>query len=221
MLDKLNDVYYIYVVNKIRNLMGTKERKERDKKEMIEQILNAAMKLFLDHGYKNVTLRKIAETIEYSPATIYLYFKDKDEILTTLQDRAFEKFYHAQKSVQKIEDPLERLSEHGKVYVQFALENPEYYDLMFIMNEPVEKIKRPEEWRTGMNSYELLKQNVKECIDKDLLKIDNVEIASFVLWSFVHGVASIIIKRGMMVPEEYRESMLQGVFMVLKTIWYK
>ena len=199
--------------------MGTKERKQRDKKDMTDSILDAAMKLFLSQGYKNVTLRKIADEIEYSPATIYLYFKDKEEILLALQTRAFEKFYTAQKSVQNIEDPVQRLMAHGEVYIKFAIENPEQYDLMFIMEQPL--IKKPEEWHTGMNSYDLLRQNVKECTDRGLLKFDNYEAASFALWAFVHGIASILIKRGMMVPDEYKDSMINGAFEFLRQSMYK
>ena len=199
--------------------MGTKERKQRDKKDMTDSVLDAAMKLFLSQGYKNVTLRKIADEIEYSPATIYLYFKDKEEILLALQTRAFEKFYTAQKSVQNIEDPVQRLMAHGEVYIKFAIENPEQYDLMFIMEQPL--IKKPEEWHTGMNSYDLLRQNVKECTDRGLLKFDNYEAASFALWAFVHGIASILIKRGMMVPDEYKDSMINGAFEFLRQSMYK
>lgn len=199
--------------------MGTEERKKRDKQEMVENILNAAMKLFLSQGYKNVTIRKIADEIEYSPGTIYLYFKDKEEILLALQTRAFGKFYEAQMSVQNIKDPVQRLMAHGKKYIEFALANPEYYDLMFIMEQPV--ITKSEEWHTGMNSYDLLRKNVKDCTDKGLLRFNNYEAASFALWSFVHGIASIIIKRGMMVPDQYREEMLNGAFEFLRQSMYK
>lgn len=199
--------------------MGTKERKQRDKIDMTDSILDAAMKLFLSHGYKNVTIRKIADEIEYSPATIYLYFKDKEEILLALQTRAFEKFYTAQKSIQSIEDPVQRLIAHGEVYIKFAIENPGQYDLMFIMEQPI--IKKPEDWHTGMNSYDLLRQNVKECTDRGLLKFDNYEAVSFALWAFVHGIASIIIKRGMMVPEEYKDAMIKGAFDFLRQSMYK
>jgi AcrR family transcriptional regulator len=61
--------------------MGIKERKELEKQKMRKLILDNAMKLFLEKGFENITIRHIAEKIEYSPATIYLYFKDKDEIM--------------------------------------------------------------------------------------------------------------------------------------------
>jgi AcrR family transcriptional regulator len=192
--------------------MGITERKDREKQEVRKLILDEAMKLFLEEGYKNVTLRKIAEGIEYSAGTIYLYFKDKDEILFTLQTMAFEKFHTAQNAVQQIEDPGERLMAHGKAYMKFALENREYYDLMFIMAEPLNKICYPQEWTTGLNSYNLLKKNIKDCIDARVLPEADIEVAAFAFWSFVHGIVTLVIKRGMMFPPEYIDYLVDGAF---------
>ncbi|MFX8778120.1 helix-turn-helix domain-containing protein, partial [Acinetobacter baumannii] len=61
--------------------MGINERKEKQKLELKRLILDASMKLFVEEGFENVSIRKIADLIEYSPTTIYLYFKDKNEIL--------------------------------------------------------------------------------------------------------------------------------------------
>jgi len=192
--------------------MGITERKERERQEVRKLILDSAMKLFLEEGYKNVTIRKIAKQIEYSPGTIYLYFKDKDDILYTLQSIAFEKFHKAQNAVQNIQDPIERLIAHGKAYIKFALSNKEYYDLMFIMSEPLSKICEPQEWTTGLNSYNLLKQNIKDCVDIGILSFDDIETGAFAIWSFVHGICSLIIKRGMIFPQEYIDYLVNGAF---------
>jgi AcrR family transcriptional regulator len=85
--------------------MGIAERRESDKQRMRGRILEAAMKLFLKEGFERVTIRAIAKAIEYSPATIYLYFKDKNEILYALQTIGFEKLYKEQQDVLKIKDP--------------------------------------------------------------------------------------------------------------------
>jgi AcrR family transcriptional regulator len=192
--------------------MSITERKERDRKKMVDLILNAAMKLFLEDGYNNVTIRKIAKVIEYSPATIYLYFTDKDEIFFTLQKRAFTKFHELQKSVLVIKDPVERITAQGWSYIKFALENKEYYDLMFIMNDPVRKIQCQDDIIMGMHSYEILKKNVKDCMDAGAMKLNDVEIVSFAIWSFVHGIASLVIKRGFAIPEEQQEILINGAF---------
>ena len=181
--------------------MGIAERKQQEKSEMRNLILKTAMNLFLDKGFENITIRNIAEKIEYSPATIYLYFKNKDEILYTLRKVGFEKLYEHQKTSLKLNDPLMRLHKHGEAYIQFALENPEYYDLMFMMRGPV-KIQEINDCDIGLKSYELLKTNVEECMEAGLFPRTNIDVAAFSLWSYVHGIASLIIRgRGIMFPE--------------------
>jgi AcrR family transcriptional regulator len=101
--------------------LGISERKEREKQEMVDLILDAAMKLFIEEGYDNVTMRKIGDRIEYSPTTIYLYFKDKTEIFSELLNIAFDKFYESQMSVQSIDNPKEKLLAHGLAYIKFAI----------------------------------------------------------------------------------------------------
>lgn len=189
--------------------MGISERKEREKREMEKLILDSAMQLFIEEGYKNVTIRKLAEKIEYSPATIYLYFKDKDEILFTLQRMAFEKFHKFQASIQTIEDPLERLTEHGKAYVRFALENKEYYELMFLIDSPMRQ-DCLDNFKAEIDSYQLLKDNIQSCMDAGIMKPMDIEIAAFSMWSYVHGIASITIKRGFLIPEEAQKYLIDG-----------
>ncbi len=174
--------------------MGIAERKELEKQKMRKLILKTAMKLFLEEGFENITIRHIAEKIEYSPATIYLYFKDKDEILYTLHNEGFEELYRRQLKTLSIKDPLKRLREQGEMYISFALENPEYYDLMFIMRGPAKKITENKEQDIGMRSYEFLRENVKECMEEGLLPEANVDIAAFSMWSHVHGISSLIIR---------------------------
>jgi AcrR family transcriptional regulator len=69
--------------------MGVQERREREKQGIREEILEAARKLFVTEGYENVSIRKIAERIEYSPGTIYLYFQDKADILAQVNEETF------------------------------------------------------------------------------------------------------------------------------------
>lgn len=192
--------------------MGTAERREREKKKMRDQILNAAMKLFLKEGFEKVTIRRIAEVIEYSPATIYLYFKDKNEILYALHEQGFEELHKRQQAVLSIRDPLGRLKSHGLVYVSFALEKPEYYDLMFIMKGPARKSKSvEEEWVAGRRSYELLRRNVEDCIAAGYLPGGNLDVAAFSVWSLVHGIVSLIIRRRCsMFPQEKLKAIAEG-----------
>ena len=204
-------INYVYNIIIVYMLMGTTERRERQKQNMKDLILKTAMRLFLHEGFEKVTIRRIAEEIEYSPATIYLYFADKDEILFALHEQGFEELHKRQQMVLSLADPLERLRRHGHVYITFALEQPEYYDLMFIMMGPVRKLKDDEEWTAGRRSYELLRKNVEECIEAGHLPQGDLDVATFSLWSLVHGIVSLIIRgRCTMFPQEHLASIAGG-----------
>lgn len=191
--------------------MGIPERREREKLKMRDLILDEAMKLFLSEGFEKVTIRRIAERIEYSPATIYLHFKDKDDILFALHREGFEELYKRQQAVLAIKDPLKRLRRHGETYLSFALEKPEYYDLMFIKRNPIRKIREQKEWDIGFRSYEFLKKNVEDCMKARQLPRTDVDVAAFSLWAHVHGIASLIIRdRCIMFPEKHLKGMVKG-----------
>src|SRR5581483_625039 len=112
--------------------MGPSDRREREKQEVRRKILDAARELFVTVGYDAVTMRKIAEKIEYSPTAIYLHFKDKEELIQELCENDFYSFSVHFASVNAIEDPEERLRAAGQVYVDFALACPNQYRLMFM-----------------------------------------------------------------------------------------
>lgn len=193
--------------------MGIKERKELEKLNMRKFILDSAMELFLEGGFENVSIQHIAERIEYSPATIYLYFKDKNEILYALHTIGFEKLYKYQQTFISIKDPWERLRKQGKAYITFALTNPEYYDLMFIKRGTAKKIKEKEEWGAGLRSFESLKEIIKECIDARYIAKVDLDVAAFAFWSFVHGIVSLIIRdRAIMFPRERLNSIAESSF---------
>ena len=178
--------------------MGIQERKVREKAEMRKIILTAAMELFINEGYNGVSIRNIAKKIEYSPGSIYTYFEDKDSIFYALHVEGFDILYQKQLSSQGINDPRERLLAQGRAYIEFALGNQEYYDIMFILRESIELICKEEErdWTHGQRSYDLLKRNVAECQAAGMFNDQDIESVAFLLWSVVHGIASIIIRRG-------------------------
>src|SRR5215475_8308543 len=117
--------------------MGIAERKGKQKLEIRKQILDASMKLFIEEGFDNVTIRKIADLIEYSPTTVYLYFKDKNEIFYSLHEMGFQKFAMMNQPLTQIANPITRLHKMGETYIDFGLANPEFYDVMFIQRAPM------------------------------------------------------------------------------------
>ena len=149
--------------------MGVAERKEREKKALKERIVKTASKMFVEHGFEKTSIRKIAEAIDYSPGTIYLYFKDKNELFYEIHARAFKLFLSEFEKVAKIKNPVERLEKLGEAYVDFGLNNPEYYDAMFIMRAPMDTIHTEENWELGMQSHQVLVLTISECMQKGII----------------------------------------------------
>ena len=157
-------------------------------------IIESATHLFLKHGYDKTSIRNIAEDIEYSPATIYLYFKDKDEIFYVIHENAFQILDDLLRKHEVIKDPLERLHAIGKTYMQFAIDNPDYYDLMFIMRAPLAQIKHEEKWNAGECSFGYLLETLTACLDAKLIRPGDKYITAISVWSFVHGLVSLYIR---------------------------
>ncbi len=191
--------------------MGSEERKEREKNEMRRLIIDSAMQLFIEKGMDNVSIRAIADKIEYSPGSIYSYFKDKGEIIHAIHTEGFEKLYALQKTLDDVKNPVDKLAQMGRLYMKFAMENPDYYDLMFIAKGVAEKINEKQEWDVGNRSYEYLRDTVKACIEQGYINDPNIDAVTFGIWGFVHGMAALIIRgRCAMMPPEFIQHTVDG-----------
>ncbi|HLO69598.1 MAG TPA: TetR/AcrR family transcriptional regulator [Flavipsychrobacter sp.] len=174
--------------------MGISERKEREKQEMRRRILDVAMNMFLVDGYEKTSLRNIAEKIEYSPATIYLYFKDKDELFYEVQKDAFQKLNEVFAQHVTATEPLARLRQICHTYVQFGIANPELYDLMFIIRAPMNVVEEKEMWDNGTDAFDFLVQTLTACIEQKLIKYTDPMIAALSVWSMGHGLISLNVR---------------------------
>lgn len=176
--------------------MGVKERREREREELRTKILDAARELFATEGYEAVTMRKIAEKVEYSATAIYLHFADKEALLHEICETDFASLAKQFQKIAKVDDPLERLRRIGLAYTDFALEFPNHYRLMFMTPHPPiahddEGLKRkgnPEE-----DAYAFLVATVKEAIEKKRLAAayKDAELVAQIVWAGVHGVISL------------------------------
>lgn len=182
--------------------MGISERKQREKAAIKAKILEIANKLFLEKGYEGTSIRTISEAIEYSPATIYLYFKDKNDIFFQLQQQAFELLQEKMKATQNIVSPLERLKAMGKVYLNFAFDNPQYYDLMFILRSPMECLTEENTWRQGIELYQSIESTVEACIVAKQTKATDHQVVAFTIWSYIHGQCALLIRNRLLMHDK-------------------
>lgn len=203
--------------------MGINERKEKQKVELKRLILDASMKLFVEEGFENVTFRRIADIIEYSPTTIYLYFKDKNEILFNLCEQGFAKMSEFNANLLTIQNPLLRLHKMGENYIQFGMANPEYYDVMFIQKAPMETLNllHDDEWKSGHLALERLQSVIAECMQHKLIAKGEVEAVAMGIWGMVHGLVSLAIRgrfEKLVAPDEVINTMHKALNWMLGTM---
>ncbi len=194
--------------------MGIVERKEREKEDMRRRIVDAAQHLFVQNGFEKLSIRAIADEIEYSPATIYLYFKDKSEVLYAVHQQAFGKLMQEFQPILSISDPFEKLVTMGRKYTTFAVQNPELFDVMFIITAPMETLDcREEIWAEGRLSFNMLVLVVQECINAGIFQKQDPEVAAMMIWSTIHGYTALFIRKRMsMFSDERRAELMHQAF---------
>lgn len=186
----MNDVYP----------MNTVDRRTRERMDVQERILNAARELFAGRGFEAVTMRQIADAIEYTPGAIYVYFKDKRELMLALCRHDFESFESQMRELSRHEhDPLARICKMGQAYLAFAFAHPRHYELMFMTKFPADVELPPEELAKmqdpEQNAYAFLGLCVREAMAQGLLRADlrDPDLVTQTLWMALHGVAAASI----------------------------
>jgi AcrR family transcriptional regulator len=180
--------------------LGTKERREREREELRTKILDAARELFASEGYEAVTMRKIAERIEYSPTAIYLHFKDKEAVLREICDADFGALAHGFSAIARIPDPRERLMATGNAYAEFGLSHPNHYRLMFMTPHPPlsPEDSAIERGNPEQDAYAFLRGTLAEALAGGRLRpgLDDLDLLTQTVWAAVHGVVSLEIAKG-------------------------
>ena len=170
--------------------MGIRERQSRERDTVRRKILNAARTLFLNEGYANVSMRKIAEQIEYSPGAIYSYFASKEDIFFALAEEGLQFVRTHCASGPQANSALERVRDAFWRFYTFSKEQPEYFSLIFV-DSAVPRISR--DWERFSSMRDLrhdIEQDIQQCIDEGAFRGADAPGAIFrLLWTSAYGVA--------------------------------
>ncbi len=182
--------------------MGTIERRAREREETREKILQAARDLFGTHGYEAVTMRAVADAIEYTPTAIYHHFENKQALVTELCHTDFLSLAQHFVKAAAIADPVERIRKVGEAYLEFAVLHPNHYRFMFLTQIP--EVEHTEEFlaetrdNPEKDAYAFLRRACAEAIETGRLReelADPDEVAQ-VCWGALHGLISIHVLKG-------------------------
>jgi AcrR family transcriptional regulator len=180
--------------------MGVKERREREKSETRDKILDAARELFVTEGYEGVSMRRVAEKIEYSPTAIYVYFADKQELFHELCQQDYARLAEVFQSSAMSSDPIERVKQIGRTYTEFGVRYPNHYKFMFMTPHPPHEPDEEDREVMGnpeVDAYAFLKWAVQRAIDAGCFRdeLQDAELISQTLWAAVHGVIALNIAK--------------------------
>jgi AcrR family transcriptional regulator len=168
-------------------------RRQKHKDELRKIILDAAREIFVGQGYESFSMRKLAEKIEYSPASIYLHFKNKEALFECLVDESFGRLLKILSDLQEGQqgdDPVAELRKGMQAYVDFGLRNPSDYRFAFMLTPPVER--RP---YVVHGAFQVLRDMVRRCVEEKRFREVDVETTSQALWASIHGITSLLIQR--------------------------
>jgi AcrR family transcriptional regulator len=184
--------------------MGSRERRERERTDTRQRILEAAREMFVHHGYEDTTMRAIAAEIEYTPTAIYHHFRNKETLLTELCNADFRVLAGAFQQIGRIEDPIERLRRCGETYVTFAIEHPMQYQLLFMTRHPGGIDKDIARGDPGEDAYAFLRETCAAAIASGRLRpeLDDPDELAQIAWSSLHGLIALhVVKRKRSVVE--------------------
>jgi AcrR family transcriptional regulator len=173
--------------------MGTSERRTRHRASLRRDILDAASRLFAEEGYDRVTMRRVAQRIEYSPTTIYLHFKDKSELFDAVCEETFAQLAEKFETLTRMRVvPIGHLRECLRLYVEFGVKHPDHYTVTFLQ-PPKTGRAQPLDASIRARAFDTLRQAVRSCVDYGDIRTADVDMTAQALWAGVHGLTALLI----------------------------
>jgi AcrR family transcriptional regulator len=182
--------------------MGITERREREKEALRTRIVEAARDIVSEEGLDALSMRAIAERIEYSPGTIYLYFRDKDELVREVVREGFERMaVWVQREIEESGaggNPALRHRCMGRAYAKFAIENTAYFRVMFEL-PGVPQMECPSDCGDHVHEFadegawEATVATVQGAMDEGLIAVRDAEEGALISWGLVHGLTSLYL----------------------------
>ena len=190
--------------------MTTIERREREKLQKKNHIIDAAERLFFEKGYNDTSMDEIAEEAEFSKGALYLYFKDKEDLYLAINYRGLHILKDLfEKALQEGHNGIDKVNRIGEAYKSFSSDYPNYYSAMHYYESTKINFKADE---TSAQQCEDLGQQVLEVVARAVQTgisdgtirddLDPMNTA-IVLWAHSTGMISIMSLRGEHLKEQH------------------
>lgn len=158
-----------------------------------QKILAEAMQLVADDGADQITIRNLARRLGFAPATLYTYFRSKDELLQQVALQGFEQLVDVTREATQIHDVEQAMAEGGRRYLDFALKNPALYKLMFDEIDFSGFRGDPSVFVPGRALFDLYRDLYARAIDERAIRAVDPEVQTVISWSAIHGFAMLAL----------------------------
>ena len=159
-----------------------------------EEILDVSKELLLKHGFSKISMRKIAKKADVTATSIYLHFTNKDDLLLALVEESIANLNKVlRNALNETASPIDQLESLADAYVGYALENPQEYEIIYMVR-PEEMPKYPKEkFEQVREIYELLAGIIERGKERNLFDVEDPLVSAYTLWAQIHGVVSVIL----------------------------
>ena len=161
-----------------------------------ETILTESRSMMIREGFANLSMRKIATEVGVTATSIYLHFKNKEDLLYALMDESISELNNKlQQAAESGSDPLESLDAVARTYIEFGLAHPQEYEMVFLVR--AEELPRypKDKFREARRGYEILASLIDDGVKAGLLEDDDSLTSAYTIWAQMHGVVSVILNR--------------------------
>jgi AcrR family transcriptional regulator len=191
--------------------MGIRERQSRERDTVRQKIVDAARGLFLTEGYANVSMRKIADRIEYSPGAIYSYFASKEDIFFVLAEEGMQEVRAHCSAADAGDSAYDRVREALWRFYTFSRQQPGYFSLIFV-DSAVPRLSRDWERFGAMRALRHeIEQDLQQLIDDGVFpQADSAASIFRILWTAVYGAAVFRLSHRM-APGEDADALAQDL----------
>ena len=158
-----------------------------------DRILETSRSILFSKGYDAISMRKIAKLVGVSATSIYLYFENKNHLVHTLIEESVEELSEViEQGAAQENEILAKFTAIIQSYVNFAMQNPEKYKVIYMVSPEAMGRYPKEKFRKARRGYALLESVIRTAIEQDLMTVEDPKVAAYSIWAQLHGIISVV-----------------------------
>lgn len=191
------------------------------KRDLRQQILETSRDFLVEQGLGRMSMRKIARKVGVTATSIYLHFQNKDELLHTLIEETIEELNaHLEAASKNNGTPREQLFNLGRAYVDFAMNNPGKYQIVYQVRADEMGRYPKEKFRKARRGYKLVSSIIRESNKRGETREMAPDLAAYVFWAQLHGLMSVVLSKRLDVRVSQKAFIDKGLEQIVNGLGY-